>query len=60
VRVGAECWIGAGALISNGLEIGGKSTVRLGAVVVKNLPPSSDVSGNFAQPHHHTLRAMLE
>ncbi len=59
VRIGANCWIGASAMVSNGIVVGEGSNVRLGAVVVQDLGPNSDVSGNFAQPHHKRLRAML-
>lgn len=59
-EIGKNCWIGAGAMISNGLKIGDNSQVRLGSVVIKDLPNDSDVSGNFARPHHQNLRQSLK
>jgi len=33
-----------------GLKIGSKSFISIGSVIIKNLPPSSDVIGNPAEP----------
>jgi acyl-[acyl carrier protein]--UDP-N-acetylglucosamine O-acyltransferase len=56
----SNCWIGAGSILSNGIHVGKNSRVRLGSVVVNNLPEESDVSGNFARPHHESLRNFLK
>ncbi|MEZ6045042.1 MAG: DapH/DapD/GlmU-related protein [Planctomycetaceae bacterium] len=60
VSVEPDCWIGAGSLISNSCRIGHNSSVKAGAVVIQDLEPDSIVSGNFAQPHHRTLRDLLK
>ena len=51
VTIGSDCWIGLNATISNGIQIGNNSKVSLGAVVTKNVPADSTVSGNFAIDH---------
>jgi UDP-3-O-[3-hydroxymyristoyl] glucosamine N-acyltransferase len=60
VYVESNCWIGAGSVLSNGIRVGKNSQVRLGSVVISDLPDESDVSGNFARPHHETMRNFLE
>lgn len=60
VYVESNCWIGAGAVLSNGIRIGKNSRVRLGSVVVNDLPEESDVSGNFARSHQESLRNFLQ
>lgn len=49
--VGKDSWIGLGAVISNGLELGDKVSVSLGSVVTKSLKDNEKVSGNFAIEH---------
>ena len=56
VEIGEDCWIGANAVISNALTIGKGSKVRVGSVVIDDLPPGSDVSGNFATSHVARLK----
>jgi UDP-3-O-[3-hydroxymyristoyl] glucosamine N-acyltransferase len=60
VYIESNCWIGAGAVLSNGIRIGKNSRVRLGSVVVNDLPEGSDVSGNFARSHQESLRNFLQ
>lgn len=48
VRIGNDCWIGAGAIILNGITIGDGSVVGAGAVVTKDVEPYSVVVGNPA------------
>lgn len=54
--IGDGAWIGPRALIADGLVIGAAAKVRLGSVVVQNVPDQGDVSGNFALPHSMRLR----
>lgn len=58
--VGAHAWIGASATISNMVDIGERAEVRLGAVVLQDVPPGGDVSGNFARSHAANMRRFLE
>ena len=46
VRIGRNCWIGAGALIMPGVTIGDNTVVGAGSVVTKDLPPSVVAVGN--------------
>lgn len=56
-RIGADAWIGASATISNAVVVGERAKVRLGAVVVRDVPPGADVSsGNFALDHAQAMR----
>ena len=48
VRIGNDCWIGAGAIILNGITIGEGAVVGAGAVVTKDVEPYSIVVGNPA------------
>lgn len=50
-----DCWIGPGAVISNGVRVGRGARVSLGAVVTRDVPPGETVSGNFALPHARFL-----
>ena len=59
VSVGKECWLGAAAVLSNAITVGDKAKVRIGAVVVEDVPAGADVSGNFASDHTARLRAMM-
>ncbi len=43
-----DCWIGAGAIILNGITIGKGSVVGAGSVVTKDVPPYTIVAGNPA------------
>lgn len=58
--IGARAWIGASATVSNALNVGDDALVRLGAVVVRDVPPGGDVSGNFADAHGRTMRRFLK
>lgn len=39
IKIGSNCWIGTGAIILQGVEIGDGAVVAAGAVVTKNIPP---------------------
>lgn len=47
-RVGENCFIGAGAILMPGVQIGDDSIVAAGAVVTKDVPRGSIVAGNPA------------
>lgn len=46
VRIGKNCWIGAGAIILPGITIGDNVVVGAGSVVTKNLPSNVVAVGN--------------
>lgn len=50
-RIGRGVWIGPGAVISDGIVVGDGASVSLGAVVVRDVPAGSRVTGNFAVDH---------
>jgi acetyltransferase-like isoleucine patch superfamily enzyme len=45
IRVGDDCWIGAGARILDGVVVGDGSVIGAGAVVTKSVPAGSVVTG---------------
>ena len=45
ITIGANCWIGAGAILLPGIEIGEGTVVGAGSVVTKSLPPWSIAVG---------------
>jgi virginiamycin A acetyltransferase len=47
VTIGADCWIGAGAMVM--ADVGDGSTVGAGSVVVKPVPPASVAVGSPAR-----------
>ncbi|KXS55377.1 MAG: Trimeric LpxA-like family protein [Marinobacter sp. T13-3] len=49
VRLGTQCWVGAGASVRQLLEIGKSAVVGMGAVVTKNISAGSVVAGNPAK-----------
>jgi UDP-3-O-[3-hydroxymyristoyl] glucosamine N-acyltransferase len=51
VVIGDEAYIGPSAVIRNGLRIGAKAKVSIGAVVTQDVAENSVVSGNFAISH---------
>jgi maltose O-acetyltransferase len=50
IRIGANVWIGAGALILPGVTIGDDAIVGAGAVVTRDVPAGAAVVGNPARP----------
>lgn len=45
IRVGDDCWIGAGAKVLDGVALGAGCIVAAGAVVTKSVPAASVVAG---------------
>jgi acyl-[acyl carrier protein]--UDP-N-acetylglucosamine O-acyltransferase len=56
VEIGDNAYLGPNCTISNGLRIGTKSIVSLGAVVTRDVPDGARVSGNFGLPHENWLK----
>jgi len=54
VRIGANVWIGGGAIILPGIIIGDDAIIGAGSVVTRNVPPGSTVVGNPASPPSRT------
>jgi chloramphenicol O-acetyltransferase type B len=48
-KIGNDVWIGFGATILSGVEVGNGSVIGAGAVVSRNVPPYAIVVGNPAQ-----------
>lgn len=59
-RIGARAWIGASVSISNMVEIGEDAEIRIGAVVIQDVPANGEVSGNFAIPHARNMKRFLK
>lgn len=53
VRIGHDVWIGAAALILDGITIGSGAVVAAGAVVTRDVPPYAIVGGNPARVIRH-------
>jgi len=46
VRIGANCWIGAGTIVCPGVTVGDDAIVGAGSVVVADVPPRVMAAGN--------------
>lgn len=49
VRIGANVWIGAGAIVVPGVTVGDDAIIGAGAVVTRNVPAGATVVGNPAR-----------
>lgn len=59
-RIGARAWIGASVSVSNMVGIGDDAEVRIGAVVIQDVPAKGEVSGNFAMAHAKNMKRFLK
>lgn len=56
VRMGDGVIVGPSVSIKDGVSIGSGARIRIGSVVVQDVPAGKDVSGNFAMPHTANIR----
>ena len=49
IVVGDDVWIGAGAIVLKGVNIGSGAVIAAGSIVTKNVPENSIVAGNPAK-----------
>jgi maltose O-acetyltransferase len=49
VSIGADCWIGGGAIILPGVTIGARSVIGAGSVVTRDIPSDVVAAGNPCQ-----------
>jgi maltose O-acetyltransferase len=49
IRIGADAWIGGGAILLPGVSIGEGAIVAAGAVVTRDVPAGTTVAGNPAR-----------
>lgn len=49
IRIGRDCWLGFGAAVMKGVQVGDEAIVAAGAVVVSDVRPRSIVAGNPAR-----------
>lgn len=50
VKIGSNCWLGAGAIVLPGVTIGDSTIVGAGSIVTKDLPPEMICVGVPAMP----------
>ncbi|PWR04184.1 sugar O-acetyltransferase [Meridianimarinicoccus roseus] len=50
VRIGSNVWIGGGALILPGVQVGDDAIIGAGSVVTRDVPSGSTYAGNPAKP----------
>ena len=55
VKIGNDVWVGPNSTISNGVSIGDGAKISLGAVVTRDVPAGTRVTGNFAVEHDKFL-----
>lgn len=50
IRIGANVWIGGGALLMPGVSVGDDAIIGAGSVVTRDVAPGATVMGNPARP----------
>ncbi|MDH4572899.1 transferase [Salinicola acroporae] len=45
IRIGHDVWIGAGAMVMRGVEVGNGAVIAAGSIVTKSVPPYAIVGG---------------
>jgi len=50
ITIGADVWIGGGAVVLPGIQVGDGATIGAGAVVTRDVAPQARVAGNPARP----------
>ena len=46
VKIGNDCWFGAGVIVCSGVTIGNNCVIGAGSVVTKDIPDNSFAAGN--------------
>ncbi len=49
IKIGSDCWLGAGCIILPGIEIGDGAVIGAGAIVTRSIPPYAVAVGNPAR-----------
>lgn len=57
ISIGADCWIGGGAILCPGVTIGDRCVIGAGSVVTKDIPADSIAVGNPARVVRRTTDA---
>jgi UDP-3-O-[3-hydroxymyristoyl] glucosamine N-acyltransferase len=55
--IGSDVWIGQGSTLTDGIRVGDRAEVKMGSVVVRDVPAGEAVSGAFALPHELNIAA---
>jgi maltose O-acetyltransferase len=50
IRIGADVWIGGGAILLPGITVGDNAIIGAGSIVTKDVPANTTVLGNPARP----------
>ncbi len=56
ITIGADVWIGGGAILLPGVSVGDGALIGAGAVVTRDVPPGASVAGNPARPLNRKSR----